>query len=126
MEEIVNKLKMSLTEKSPSLLLGAGFSFGAQNGKNEDLPVGAGLLEKLYDELYVNNPPSTVIFEEDNDAAISYKEMDNYMKVIIDEFIRYVISNGMEKSIQLLLLHDFGQLQDGCEDEYKIENLDIF
>lgn len=22
--------------------------------------------------------------------------MDNYMKVIIDEFIRYVISNGME------------------------------
>ena len=74
MEEIVNKLKMSLTEKSPSLLLGAGFSFGAQNGKNEDLPVGAGLLEKLYDELYVNNPPSTVIFEEDNDAAISYKE----------------------------------------------------
>lgn len=58
--------------------------------------------------------------------AIPRDTMDNYMKVIIDEFIRYVISNGMEKSIQLLLLHDFGQLQDGCEDEYKIENLDIF
>ena len=58
--------------------------------------------------------------------AIPRDTMDNYMKVIIDEFIRYVISNGMEKSIQLLLLHGFGQLQDGYEDEYKIENLDIF
>ena len=30
MQEIINKLKMSLTEKTPSLLLGAGFSFGAK------------------------------------------------------------------------------------------------
>ncbi len=74
MQEILNKLKMSLTERTPSLLLGAGFSFGAKNRNNEDLPVGSGLLEKLYDELYVNNPPLSEIFEEDNDAAISYKE----------------------------------------------------
>ncbi len=51
--------------------------------------------------------------------------MDNYMKVIIDEFVEYVKSNGMEKSIQMLLLHDFGKLQERCEDDYKIENLDV-
>ena len=73
MQEIINKLKMSLTEKTPSLLLGAGFSFGAKNGDNENLPVGLGLLDKLYDELYVNNPPSAEVFEDDNDAAVSYK-----------------------------------------------------
>lgn len=74
MQEILNKLKMSLTEKAPSLLLGAGFSFGAINGDNENLPIGGELVEKLYDELYVNNPPLKEVFDEDNDAAISYKE----------------------------------------------------
>lgn len=77
MEEIINKLKMSLTEKSPALLLGAGFSVGTKNMRNEDLLIGTGLLEKLYDELYVNNPPTLEMFEEDNDAAIRYKESGN-------------------------------------------------
>ena len=39
MEESKSKLKLSLEEKTPTLLLGAGFSFGGVNEKGDKLIV---------------------------------------------------------------------------------------
>lgn len=67
----------------------------------------------------------TIEYMVNHIITIPRNTMDSYMNEIIDEFIAYVKSKGMESAIQRLLQHDFGELQDGCEDEYKIENLDI-
>lgn len=81
MQEIINKLIMSINEGSPSLLLGAGFSIGSKNDKNEDLPTVSGLLENLYDELFIKDVSSLEMIEEDKDAAIKFKENGNLMEM---------------------------------------------
>lgn len=76
-EESVLKLKISLQEKTPTLLLGAGFSFGAKNGNGEELPLGKKLVEQLYTHLFEDNPPNKDILDEDKDGANQYKENHN-------------------------------------------------
>ena len=48
-------LKTRLLQRSAALLLGAGFSFGAKNLGGNDLPLGTGLAEKLYNHFYIEN-----------------------------------------------------------------------
>lgn len=74
MEENILKLKLSLEEKTPALLLGAGFSFGAVNDKGEELPLGERLVEKLYDNMFVSNPPYKKIVDEDRSGAQIFKD----------------------------------------------------
>ena len=57
MNEDILKLKLSLEEKTPTLLLGAGFSFGAVNGIGEQIPLGNTLVKKLYKYMFIDNPP---------------------------------------------------------------------
>lgn len=73
-QEILNKLKLSLEEKRPSLLLGAGFSCDSINQDGESLPIGVDLVNSLYEELFVNNPPDKDVYDDDNDAACAYRE----------------------------------------------------
>ncbi len=58
MEDSKLKLKLSLEEKTPTLLLGAGFSFGGVNEKGDELPLGNKLVELLYKKMFVENTPS--------------------------------------------------------------------
>lgn len=51
-------LKDRLLQRSAALLLGAGFSFGAKNQGGNELPLGAGLANKLYNHFYVEFPPA--------------------------------------------------------------------
>ena len=50
----IAKLKDSLENKTPALLLGAGFSYGAVNGKGNKIPLGTDLTKILYDRLFFN------------------------------------------------------------------------
>ena len=72
--EIINKLKLSLEEKSPSLLLGAGFSYGATNENGEEIPLGQKLVKLLYNNMFIDNPPVREILEEDDPGAKKYLE----------------------------------------------------
>lgn len=74
MEESKLKLKLSLEEKTPTLLLGAGFSFGGVNVNGDKLPLGTKLVELLYTKMFVENPPSQDIMDEDGEGAKRYKE----------------------------------------------------
>lgn len=74
MDENIMKLKLSLEEKSPALLLGAGFSYGGFNGDGDELPLGSKLVEKLYNHMFVDNPPSSEIMKEDGEGAKTYKD----------------------------------------------------
>lgn len=73
MDDNILKLKLSLEEKTPTLLLGAGFSYGAINENGEDLPLGKNLVEKLYQHMFIDNPPDKEILDEDIDGAKQYK-----------------------------------------------------
>ncbi|MBC5658705.1 SIR2 family protein [Anaerosacchariphilus sp. NSJ-68] len=72
--DAILKLKLSLEEKTPALLLGAGFSYGAKNERGELLPMGRELTEKLYKYMFIMNPPEEDILEEDKEGAERYKE----------------------------------------------------
>ena len=50
--ESIEKLRLSLQEKNPSLLLGAGFSYNAQNSNGDRLPLGKTLCELLYKKMF--------------------------------------------------------------------------
>lgn len=73
MDEDILKLKLSLEEKTPALLLGAGFSYGGVNENGDDLPLGAKLVENLYNHMFVDNPPCIEVLEEDYEGATIYK-----------------------------------------------------
>ena len=73
MTDDILKLKMSLEEKTPTLLLGAGFSYGAINEEGDAIPLGRNLVEKLYQNMFVENPPCSDILEEDGEGALQYK-----------------------------------------------------
>lgn len=73
MTDNILKLKLSLEEKTPTLLLGAGFSYGAINEYGETLPLGGILVEKLYQHMFVDNPPCKEIMDEDVEGALQYK-----------------------------------------------------
>ena len=75
MNEDILKLKLSLEEKTPTLLLGAGFSFGAVNGIGEQIPLGNTLVKKLYKYMFIDNPPCKEILEEDKEGAEQYKKV---------------------------------------------------
>ena len=84
MEESKSKLKLSLEEKTPTLLLGAGFSFGGVNEKGDKLPLGKELVELLYTKMFVEDPPSQEIMAEDQEGANKYrvKERNEYLTQI--------------------------------------------
>ena len=69
MDDNLLKLKLSLEEKTPTLLLGAGFSYGAINKNGENLPLGQKLVENLYQYMFVDNPPSKDILDEEYSAT---------------------------------------------------------
>ena len=71
-ENAVERLKMSLEQKSPALVLGAGFSFGARNQKSEKMPMAAELTEKIYNYCFRDSKLSMEL-EEDRKAALDYK-----------------------------------------------------
>lgn len=73
MDEDIMKLMLALKEKTPTLLLGAGFSIGAKNYVNNSLPTAKQLTDKLYEEFFVNSLPEREIYEEDINAAKEYK-----------------------------------------------------
>lgn len=77
MNETELKLKLSLEEKTPSLLLGAGFSFGGVNEHGDNLPLGKKLVELLYTKMFVDNPPSQDIWNEDTEGAKRYMERND-------------------------------------------------
>lgn len=72
--EVIDKLKLSLEEKTPTLLLGAGFSYGAVNENGDKLPLGKDLVKLLYTEMFVNNPPIPSMLDEDRDGAKEYTD----------------------------------------------------
>ena len=49
-------LKKRLSEKPASILLGAGFSYGAKNRGGNILQLGSGLSKKLYEHFFVDHP----------------------------------------------------------------------
>lgn len=53
-----NFLKERLLQRSAAILLGAGFSFGAKNQGDNNLPLGTGLANKLYNHFYMEFPPA--------------------------------------------------------------------
>lgn len=65
--------KIIIGRKNPTLLLGAGFSYGAINEDGDALPLGGKLVEKLYQHMFVDNPPCKTIMDEDGDGALQYK-----------------------------------------------------
>ena len=83
MEESKSKLKLSLKEKTPTLLLGAGFSVGGVNEKGDKLPLGRELVELLYTKMFVEDLPSQEFMDEDQEGAKRYKEVNcnNYFKI---------------------------------------------
>lgn len=74
MDESILTLKRSLEEKTPTLLLGAGFSYGGVNANGEKLPLGNKLVNDLYQHMFIDNPPCKDILEEDEEGAKTYKE----------------------------------------------------
>lgn len=70
----ISKLKLSLEEKTPTLLLGAGFSYGAINEAGEKIPLGKTLVQKLYQHMFIDYPPCKEILDEDREGAEKYKE----------------------------------------------------
>ena len=52
-------LKKRLSEKPASILLGAGFSYGAKNKGGNILQLGSGLSKKLYEHFFVDHPINT-------------------------------------------------------------------
>ena len=51
----IEKLKYSLEQKKPSLLLGAGFTLGAKSEKYGNVPSARGLVENLYEYCFVKH-----------------------------------------------------------------------
>lgn len=74
MDEKILKLKLSLEEKTPTLLLGAGFSYCAVNINGDELPLGEKLVEKLYQHMFKENPPCKEVMDEDGAGAKHYKD----------------------------------------------------
>lgn len=74
MDEHILTLKRSLEEKTPTLLLGAGFSFGAVNANGDNLPMGGKLANDLYQYMFIDNPPCKEILNDDIEGAKAYKE----------------------------------------------------
>ena len=81
MDENISKLKLSLEQKTPALLLGAGFSYGGVNANGDSLPLGAKLVDMLYQHMFVDNPPCREIYDEDIDGAKNYKERVDLKKL---------------------------------------------
>lgn len=52
----------------------SGFSCDSINQDGESLPIGVDLVNSLYEELFVNNPPDKDVYDDDNDAACAYRE----------------------------------------------------
>ena len=52
-------LFQSMKKSAPVLLLGAGFSLGAQNGQTQELVLGRKLANYLFEYFFVNNRPAT-------------------------------------------------------------------
>ena len=75
MDGNVLKLKLALEEKTPTLLLGAGFSYGAINGNGDSLPLGKNLVEKLFRYMFIDNPPCKEMLDEDIEGAEQYKNI---------------------------------------------------
>lgn len=97
-----NILKLSLEEKTPTLLLGAGFSYGAINENGEDLPLGKNLVEKLYQHMFIDNPPDKEILDEDIDGAEQYKnagDLKGICGLLRDERDEYLTATFMGATI---------------------------
>jgi len=77
MEDNVLKLKLSLEEKTPTLLLGAGFSSGGINNQGEKLPLGKELVDAIYTNMFIENPTNNKTIEEDREGAYIYKERND-------------------------------------------------
>jgi hypothetical protein len=56
-DEDIALLKFCMTEKTPILLLGSGFSVGAINKTGTPLPTSNELANNLYEHFYLKNPP---------------------------------------------------------------------
>ena len=74
MDENILKIKLSLEEKKPSLLLGAGFSYGGVNINGDKLPLGTQLVKEIYQYMFVDNPPCKEIMDEDGEGAKRYRD----------------------------------------------------
>lgn len=57
-KDSLDLLKQRLTERHASLLLGAGFSYGAKNMGGNNLLLGSSLAENLFNHFYLSFPPA--------------------------------------------------------------------
>lgn len=71
-------LFQSMIKSAPVLLLGAGFSLGAQNAQGEELVLGKKLANKLFEYFFVDNRPDTFSEEFVEEA----KEYENNLKYL--------------------------------------------
>lgn len=55
MDKDIELLKNCIENRSPILLLGAGFSLGAKGQSGQELMLGGTLAEKLYEEIIIPN-----------------------------------------------------------------------
>lgn len=76
----IEKLKYSLEQKKPTLLLGAGFSLGAKSEKYGDVPSVGELVERLYEYCFVKYKLSKEL-QDDIIYAKEYKESKNLKKL---------------------------------------------
>lgn len=64
----IERLKMSLEQRCPVIVLGAGFSCGARTPKGDKLPLAAELTEKLFNDCFRDCRLSTELKEDRKDA----------------------------------------------------------
>ena len=100
-EKVITKLELLeyiMTEKTPTLLLGAGFSIGAVNEQNEKLPLGKGLAKKMYNHFYVANKPSDYLAGHLDEVKIYEEDLFTLCTLLknegrTDDRNRYLIKN---------------------------------
>ena len=108
----IEKLKYSLEQKKPSLLLGAGFTLGAKSEKYGDVPSARELVENLYEYCFVKHKLSKEL-QDDILYAKEYKESRNLKKLC--SLLREEGSDRLE--LRDNYLHDvFAQCSVGDDD----------
>ena len=83
MDKSVELLQRCIEDRSPILLLGAGFSLGAKGKSGKELMLGGALAQRLYDDIII--PNKDALSEKALDAAnyaMKWKELFQMCNVI--------------------------------------------
>lgn len=83
--ETLELLRNRLTAQKASLLLGAGFSYGAKNAGENDIPLGETLSKKLYQHFYVDCPPQNKSKEYCDSVKADEKNLKKLCTILSSE-----------------------------------------